>query len=77
MYKHSAGNKSNKNEKNRISETNIIDPGKPRKMSRLTKLTKKSLGHKKFIPLISVIRRVLNLRAIASTSRNELVDKSA
>ena len=77
MNKHSAGNKSNKNEKNKISETNIMDPGKPRKMSKLTKLTKKSLGHKKFTPLISVIRRVLNLRAIASTSRNELVDKRA
>ena len=77
MYKHSAGNKSNKNEKNRISETNIIDPGNPRKMSRLAKLTKKSLGHKKFTPLISVIRRVLNLRAIASTIKNELVDKRA
>ena len=77
MNKHSAGNKSNKNEKNKISETNIMDPGKPRKMSKLIKLTKKSLGHKKFTPLISVIRRVLNLRAIASTSRNELVDKRA
>jgi hypothetical protein len=35
------------------------------------------LGHIKFIPLISVINLVLNLRAIASTSKNELVDNNA
>jgi len=56
---------------------NIIDPGKPKKTSRLIRLIRKSLGHRKFIPLISVIRRVLNLRATASTSKKELVDKRA
>lgn len=56
---------------------NIIDPGKPKKTSRLIRLIRKSLGHRKFIPLISVIRRVLNLRAKASTSKKELVDKRA
>jgi hypothetical protein len=75
--KHISGKRSNRNEKNIISEMNMIDPGKPKKTSRLTKLIKKSLGHRKFIPLISVIRRVLNLRATASTNRKELVDKRA
>ena len=55
----------------------MIDPGNPKKTSKFNKLTKNNLGHKKLIPLISVIRRVLNLRPIASTSKNELVDKSA
>jgi hypothetical protein len=38
---------------------------------------KKSLGHKKFIPLISVISLVLKRLAIASTSKKELVDSKA
>jgi hypothetical protein len=54
-----------------------MDPGNPKKTSKLIKLIKKSFGHKKLTPLISVIRRVLNLRATASTSKNELVDKRA
>ena len=71
------GNKSKKKLKKRISATNIIDPGKPRKTNVLTKATKKSLGHIKFKPLTSVINRVLNRRPIASTSKNEFVDKRA
>lgn len=71
------GNRSKKKLKNSISETNIIEPGKPKKTSELINPAKKSLGHKKFTPLISVINRVLNRRAIASTRRNELVDRSA
>jgi len=71
------GNKSKKNEKNKISATNIIDPGKPKKIKQLIKLTIKSLGHKKFRPLISVINLVLKRLPIASTSRNEFVERSA
>jgi len=73
----STGNKSIKKEKNKNSETKNIDPGKPKKIKVFNKAHKNSLGHKKFIPLISVIRRVLNLRATASTSKNELVDSKA
>jgi hypothetical protein len=75
--KHSRGKRSKKKLKNRISETNIIDPGKPKKTKQLTRLIKNSLGHKKFIPLISVINRVLKRRPIASTSKKELVDNKA
>ena len=48
-----------------------------KKISRLIKHNKNSLGHKKFKPLTSVINLVLNRRAIASTNKNELVDRSA
>ena len=75
--RHKTGNKSKKNEKNKISATNIIDPGKPKKTNVLISATKNNLGHIKFNPLTSVISRVLNLRPIASTNKNELVDKSA
>lgn len=56
---------------------NIMDPGNPKKINKLTKLTKKSFGQIKFTPFTSVIRRVLNLRPIASTRRNEFVESSA
>lgn len=72
-----AGNRSRKNEKNRISETKKIDPGKPRNIKTFKSIHKNSLGHKKLTPLISVINLVLNLRATASTSRNELVEIKA
>jgi hypothetical protein len=71
------GYKSKKNEKNKISATNIIDPGKPKNTKRFNKLIRKSLGHIKLIPLISVIKRVLKRRPIPSTSKKEFVDKSA
>jgi hypothetical protein len=71
------GNISRKNEKNNISETKKIEPGKPRKINTFKSIHRKSLGHKKLTPLISVIKRVLNLLAMASTNRNELVDISA
>lgn len=74
---HSIGNKSRKKPKKRISETNIIEPGNPKKTNEFSKEVRKSFGHKKFKPLTSVIRRVLNRLAIASTSKNEFVDKSA
>jgi len=75
--KHRAGYRSKKKLKNRISATNMIEPGKPKKINKFTRLIKKSLGHKKFTPFISVIRRVLNRRPIASTSKKELVDNKA
>ena len=71
------GYRSKKKLKNNISATNIIDPGKPKKISRFTKLNKNNLGHKKFTPFISVISLVLKRRPIASTSKNEFVDKRA
>ena len=55
----------------------MMDPGNPKKIRRFTKLTKNSLGQRKFIPLISVIKRVLNRRPMASTSRKEFVDSKA
>tara|TARA_B100000780_G_scaffold268447_1_gene226398 strand:- start:345 stop:509 length:165 start_codon:yes stop_codon:yes gene_type:complete len=54
-----------------------MEPGNPKKISKFTRLTKNNFGHKKLIPLTSVTKRVLNLRPIASTSKKELVDKSA
>ena len=71
------GYKSKKKLKKSISATNIRDPGNPKNIKRLTRLIKKSLGHKKLTPLSSVIKRVLNLLPIASTSRNELVESKA
>lgn len=75
--KHSNGKRSKKKLKNKNSAIKKIEPGKPKKISKFNKLIKKSLGHKKLTPLISVISRVLNLRFTASTKRKELVDKSA
>ena len=74
---HITGNKSKKKLKNKISATNMIDPGNPKKTSKFNKLTKNNLGHKKLIPFISVTSLVLNLRPIASTNKNELVDSNA
>jgi len=78
MYtKQRSGKRSKKNEKKSISETNIIEPGNPKKTRVFIKPIKNNLGHKKFSPLISVISLVLNLRLIASTRKNEFVDKRA
>ena len=71
------GKRSKKKEKNKNSDTKNIEPGKPRKISVFNSAHKNSFGHMKFIPLISVISLVLNLRAIASTKRKELVESSA
>ena len=71
------GNKSTKNEKNKNSDTKNMEPGKPRNINKFTSEAKNSLGHKKFRPPNSVISLVLNLRAIASTSKKELVDNRA
>jgi hypothetical protein len=75
--KHKFGNKSKKKLKNNVSAIKNIDPGKPRKTNKFVKQIKNNLGHKKLIPLTSVINRVLNRRFIASTNRKELVDKRA
>jgi hypothetical protein len=72
-----SGNKSKKNEKNNISETKKIEPGKPKKIKIFNSVTINNFGHIKFNPLISVINLVLNLRAIASTSRKEFVEIKA
>ena len=75
--RHSKGNRSKKKLKKSISATNITEPGNPRKIRQLTRLIKKSLGQRKFNPLISVINLVLKRRPIASTNKNELVERSA
>lgn len=71
------GKRSKEKLKNKNSAIKKIDPGNPKKIRELAKITKNNLGHKKFKPLISVIKRVLNLRLIASTSKKEFVDKRA
>ena len=75
--KHSTGNKSKKKLKNKNSAIKKIVPGKPKKIKQFSNAAKKSLGHKKLIPLISVINLVLKRRLIASTNKKELVDKRA
>jgi len=71
------GNKSKKNEKNKNSEIKKIEPGNPKNIKQLSNIARNSFGHKKLIPLISVIRRVLNRRATASTNKNEFVESKA
>jgi hypothetical protein len=73
----STGKRSKKKLKNKNSETKKIDPGKPKKIKLFSRIIRKSFGHKKFIPLISVKSLVLNRRATASTNRNEFVDNKA
>lgn len=71
------GNKSKKKLKNKTSAIKKIEPGKPKKTKQFAKTVKKSLGHRKFKELISVIRRVLNLLFIESTNKKEFVESSA
>lgn len=75
--RHSRGNKSKKKLKNKNSAIKKIDPGKPKKIKQLIKLIKNNLGHRKFIPLISVIKRVLKRLLMASTNKKEFVDNKA
>jgi len=75
--RHNIGNKSKKKLKNKNSAIKKIEPGNPKKTNKFIKLNRNNLGHKKLTPLISVIKRVLNRRFIASTNKNELVDKRA
>jgi len=71
------GNKLKKNEKNKNSAIKKMDPGKPRKIKVFKSTARNNFGHKKLSPLISVIKRVLNRRATASTNRNEFVESKA
>lgn len=71
------GKRSKKKLKNKNSAIKKIVPGNPKKTKELAKITKNNLGQIKLIPLISVIRRVLKRRFIASTKKKELVDKRA
>lgn len=73
----SIGKRSKKKVKKRNSEMKKIEPGKPKKIKQFNKQNKKSLGHKKFIPLSSVIKRVLNLRLMESTNKNAFVESKA
>ena len=75
--KASNGNRSKKNEKNKNSDIKKIEPGNPKKIKEFNKIAKNSFGHKKFIPLTSVINRVLKRLATASTSKNEFVESKA
>jgi hypothetical protein len=75
--KHKIGKRSKKKLKNKNSAIKKIEPGKPKNTKQLTKTTRNNLGQRKFIPLISVIKRVLKRRLIASTSKKELVDNKA
>jgi hypothetical protein len=75
--KHKTGKRSKKKLKNKNSAIKKIVPGKPKKIKQFKSAIKKSLGHKKFTPLISVINLVLKRRLIASTSKKEFVDKRA
>jgi hypothetical protein len=71
------GKTSKKKLKNKNSAMKKIEPGNPKKIKQFNKTVRNNLGHKKFIPLISVINRVLKRRFIASTKRKELVDNKA
>jgi len=72
-----SGKKSKKKLKNKNSATKKILPGNPKKTNKLVRMARNSLGHKKFTPLISVIKRVLNRLLTASTNKNEFVDNNA
>jgi hypothetical protein len=71
------GKRSKKKLKNKNSETKNIEPGNPKKIKLFKRVIKKSLGHIKLSPLISVSKRVLNLLAMASTNKKEFVDSKA
>jgi hypothetical protein len=74
---HNIGKISKKKLKKRNSAIKKIEPGKPKKTKQFNRLIKNNFGHKKLIPLTSVIKRVLKRRLIASTNKKELVDRSA
>lgn len=54
-----------------------MEPGNPKKISVFRRIMRNNFEHIKLSPLISVISLVLNLRATASTSKNEFVERSA
>lgn len=71
------GNRSIKKEKKRNSAIKKIEPGNPKNMRLFKRIAKNSFGVRKFTLVISVIKRVLKRLAIASTSKNELVESRA
>jgi len=71
------GKRSNKKLKKSTSAIKKMLPGNPKKTKQFSRLIKKSLGHVKLIPLISVIKRVLKRLLTASTKKNELDDNKA
>jgi hypothetical protein len=73
----SKGNSSKEKLKKRNSAIKKIDPGNPKKIKEFIKIITNNLGHKKFIPLISVIKRVLKRLLIASTNKKEFVESKA
>jgi hypothetical protein len=76
-YNAITGNILKKKLKNKNSAIKKIDPGKPKKIKVFKSIAKNNFGHIKFKPEISVIRRVLNLLATASTNKKEFVDSNA
>jgi hypothetical protein len=74
---HKIGKISKKKLKKRNSAIKKIEPGKPKKIRQFSRLIKNNLGHKKLMPLTSVIKRVLKRLFIASTSKKEFVDSRA
>ena len=74
---HNEACKSKKKLKNKISETNIIVPGKPKNINKLISPKENNLGHRKLTPPISVTNLVLKRRPIASTIKKEFVDNKA
>jgi hypothetical protein len=75
--RHNEGFRSKKKLKKRISEINMIVPGKPKKIKRFRRPRANNLGHKKLIPPTSVTSRVLKRLPIASTNKKELVERRA
>jgi hypothetical protein len=75
--KQKPGKKSKQNEKNKNSATKNIVPGNPKNTTQFKKQARKSLGHKKLIPDISEISRVLKRRLIESTKINDVEETKA
>lgn len=71
------GKRSMKKEKNRNSVTKERDPGNPKKRRTLIRDRRNNLGHKRFNPVNSVIKRVLNRLLMASTKKKAIVERRA
>jgi hypothetical protein len=71
------GKRSKKKLKKRTSAIKKIEPGNPKNTKQFIKLAKNNFGHKKLIPLISVINLLLNLLFMASTNKKEFEDNKA
>jgi hypothetical protein len=71
------GKKSKQKEKKRNSATKNIVPGNPKNTTQFKKHAKNNFGHRKLIPEISEISRVLKRRLIESTKIKEVEETSA